>query len=129
MLVASGAGNTGRQGKRASTERFVKSQPNAGDRLKAEVGRKTVVADIELTSGHRETTTVKVATSTRDHVREYGARTSLTADEVIQAGLAALEREELRRTARAQALALAHDEDDLAEMRAVREDLNEARAR
>lgn len=75
------------------------------------------------------TTTVKVATATRNRLREYGARTSLTADEVIRAGLAALAREELRRTARSQALELADDEADRAEVQAVREDLDEARAR
>ena len=78
-----------------------------------------------------ETTTVKVRVSTRTRLNEIGAATRRTADEVILAGLAALDRErwqQLRLQAAEQAAALANDASDLAESRAIQEDLAEFRA-
>ena len=78
-----------------------------------------------------ETTTVKVRVSTRTRLNEIAAATRRTADEVILAGLDAMERErwqELRRRAAEQAVALADDEGDLAESHAIQADLAELRA-
>ncbi|MBW3639491.1 MAG: hypothetical protein KY451_06570 [Actinobacteria bacterium] len=78
-----------------------------------------------------QTTTVKVQITTRTRLKEIGAATRRTADEVILAGLAALERErwqQLRLRATEQAAALVDDEADLAEARAIEADLAEFRA-
>lgn len=78
-----------------------------------------------------ETTTVKVRVTTRTRLNEIGAATRRTADEVILAGLAALERErwqQLRVRAAEQAAALADDEPDLAESQAIQVDLAQLRA-
>lgn len=78
-----------------------------------------------------QTTTVKVQITTRTRLKEIGAVTRRTADEVILAGLAALERErwqQLRLRATEQAAALVDDEADLAEAQAIQADLAEFRA-
>lgn len=78
-----------------------------------------------------QTTTVKVQITTRTRLKEIGAVTRRTADEVILAGLAALERErwqQLRLRATEQAAALVDDEADLAEVQAIQADLAEFRA-
>lgn len=78
-----------------------------------------------------QTTTVKVQITTRTRLKEIGAATRRTADEVILAGLAALERErwqQLRLRATEQAAALVDDEADLAEAQAIQADLAEFRA-
>ena len=68
------------------------------------------------------TTTVKVRTDTRDRLLELGSARRQSADQVIQAALAALERDERRRLAAAEARTLADDPVDLAEIRAIQED-------
>lgn len=76
-----------------------------------------------------DTTTVRVRRSTREALAARGAILGQTVDDVIQAGLAALERDELRRQAEADARRLAHDESDRAEVRAVQADMEHLRAR
>lgn len=73
-----------------------------------------------------DTTTVKVATSTRDAIKAHAAERGLTADQVIQSGLQALDREARRRQMRLEALALRDDPAEIAEIRAIREDLHGA---
>lgn len=83
------------------------------------------------TSGMAETTTVKVRITTRTRLNEIATATRRTADEVILAGLAALDRErwqQLRAVAAEQAAALVDDEADLAEAMAIQVDLAEFRA-
>lgn len=75
------------------------------------------------------TTTVKVQTSTRDLLRSIGAARQQTADQVIVSALAAMQRDERRRVAAAQARAIADDPDDLAEIRAIHEEVAALRAR
>jgi predicted transcriptional regulator len=78
-----------------------------------------------------DTTTVKVQVSTRSRLNEIGAATRRTVDEVIRDALDALERERwqaLRRTAADQAAALAGDEGDQGEARAIQADLAGLRA-
>ncbi len=70
-----------------------------------------------------DTTTVKVAVSTRDEVKAWGAERGQTADQVIQDGLRAMRREARRRLMREESLALRDDLVEQAEMRAVREDM------
>ncbi len=77
----------------------------------------------------RETTTVKVQTSTRDLLLELGASRRQSADQVILAALAAMRRDERRQVAAAEALALRDDPVDLAEIRAIRQDLAALHAR
>lgn len=69
------------------------------------------------------TTTVKVQTSTRDLLLALGAARRQSADQVILAALAAMSRDERRQVAAAEALALKDDPGDLAEIRAVQEDM------
>lgn len=76
-----------------------------------------------------DTTTVRVRRSTREALAARGAILGQTVDDVIQAGLAALERDELRRQAEADARRLARDESDRAEVRAVQADMEHLRAR
>lgn len=76
-----------------------------------------------------DTTTVRVHSSTRAALAARGAALGQTVDDVIRAGLAALEWEELRRQGEADARRLAHDEQDRAEVRAVHADLEHLRAR
>ncbi|MEI2778458.1 MAG: hypothetical protein V9G19_21320 [Tetrasphaera sp.] len=70
-----------------------------------------------------ETTTVKVRTGTRDLLRSIGAARPQSADQVILSALAAMQRDERRQLAAAEARAIAADPSDLAEIRAIRADL------
>lgn len=70
-----------------------------------------------------DTTTVKVHTSTRDLLLELGASRRQTADQVIRSALAAMNRDERRRIAAAEARAIKDDPADLAEIRAIQQDL------
>lgn len=74
------------------------------------------------------TTTVKVQESTRDLLRAIGAQRQQTADQVIRSALAAMQRDERRRIAAAEARAIADDPDDLAEIRAIAQDAAALRA-
>jgi hypothetical protein len=69
------------------------------------------------------TTTVKVQTTTRDLLRSIGAARHQSADQVILSALAALRRDERRQVAAAEARAIADDPVDLAEIRAIRDDI------
>ena len=73
-------------------------------------------------------TTVRVRSETRDAIARRARLHHQTADEVIAAGLAALEERDRRAQARADALRLAADEGDEAEVIAVQRDLGNARA-
>ncbi len=70
-----------------------------------------------------DTTTVKVQTSTRDMLLRLGASRRQSADQVIVAALAAMQRDERRQIAAAEAEAIKDDPADLAEIRAIRKDL------
>ena len=70
-----------------------------------------------------DTTTVKVQTSTRDTLLRLGASRRQSADQVIVAALAAMQRDERRQIAAAEAEAIKDDPADLAEIRAIRKDL------
>ena len=76
-----------------------------------------------------DTTTVKVQTTTRDQLLELGAARRQSADQVILAALAAMRRDERRQVAAAEALALKHDPADLAEIRAIQQDMAALHAR
>ncbi|MGL5819687.1 MAG: hypothetical protein ACRCYR_19155 [Phycicoccus sp.] len=68
-------------------------------------------------------TTVKVQTSTRDLLLSIGASRHQSADQVIVAALAAMTRDERRKTAAAEARAIADDPADLDEIRAIQDDV------
>jgi len=70
-----------------------------------------------------DTTTVKVQTSTRDLLLELGAARRQSADQVILAALAAMRRDERRHVAAAEALAIKDDPAELAEIRAIQQDM------
>jgi len=70
-----------------------------------------------------DTTTVKVRRSTRDLLLEIGAARHESADQVIVAALAAMSRDERRRIAAAEARAIKDDPVDLAEVRAIQQDI------
>jgi hypothetical protein len=70
-----------------------------------------------------DTTTVKVQTSTRDLILKIGASRRQSADQVILAALAAMHRDEQRRVAAAEARAIRNDPADLAEIRAIQQDM------
>lgn len=70
-----------------------------------------------------DTTTVKVQTSTRDLLMKIGASRRQSADQVIRDALEAMRRDETRKLAAEQARAIKDDPEDLAEIRAIREDL------
>jgi hypothetical protein len=70
-----------------------------------------------------DTTTVKVHTSTRDLLLQLGASRRQSADQVIRAALAAMKRDESRQVAAADARAIKDDPADLAEIRAIQQDL------
>ncbi len=74
------------------------------------------------------TTTVRVRRTTREALAARGALQGQTVDDVIRQGLAAIEWEEMRRQAEADARRLAHDPQDLAEVRAVQADMEALRA-
>lgn len=69
------------------------------------------------------TTTVKVQASTRDQLLAIGASRHLSADQVIITALAALQRDERRQLAAAEARAIAADPVDLAEIKAIQDDV------
>lgn len=69
-----------------------------------------------------DTTTVRVQTSTRDLLLEFGASRRQSADQIILAALAAMRRDERRQLAAAEARAIKDDPVDLAEIRAIQED-------
>jgi Arc/MetJ-type ribon-helix-helix transcriptional regulator len=75
-----------------------------------------------------DTTTVKVHTSTRDLLLELGSARRQSADQVIRTALTALQRDEQRSIAAAEARAIAADPDDSAEVEAIGEDLAALRA-
>lgn len=70
-----------------------------------------------------DTTTVKVRRSTRDLILKVGASRHESADQVIVAALAAMSRDERRRIAEAEARAIKDDPADLAEVRAIQQDM------
>lgn len=70
-----------------------------------------------------QTTTVKVQTSTRDLLLQIGAARHQTADQVILAALAAMQRDERRKVAAAEAEAIRNDPADLAEIREIQRDM------
>ncbi|MEC5182276.1 hypothetical protein [Arthrobacter sp. CG_A4] len=69
------------------------------------------------------TTTVKVRSSTRDLILKIGAARHESADQVIVAALAAMSRDERRRIAAAEARAIKDDPADLAEVRAIQQEI------
>ncbi len=70
-----------------------------------------------------DTTTVKVQTSTRDLLLQLGAARRQSADQVILAALSAMQRDERRQVAAAEAQAVKDDPADLAEIKAIRQDM------
>ena len=74
-----------------------------------------------------DTTTVKVHTSTRDLLLKLGASRRESADQVIRAALAAMQRDERRRIAATEARAIKDDPEDRAEIAAIQEDLTALR--
>jgi hypothetical protein len=70
-----------------------------------------------------DTTAVKVQTSTRDLLLQVGAAKRQSADQVILAALAAMRRDERRQIAAAEAHAIKDDPADLAEIRAIQQDV------
>lgn len=70
-----------------------------------------------------DTTTVKVRTSTRDLILQVGAARHQSADQVIVAALAAMQRDERRKIAAAEARAIKDDPADLAEIRKIQQDI------
>jgi len=74
------------------------------------------------------TTTVRVRSETRDAIIRRAEAHHQTADEVIAAGLAALEQLERRAQARADAQRLAADQRNEVEVAAAQRDLDTARA-
>lgn len=74
-----------------------------------------------------ETTTVKVHTSTRDLLLQVGAARRQSADQVIRAALEAMKRDERRQVAAQEARAIRDDPEDLAEIRAIQQDMDSLR--
>jgi hypothetical protein len=74
-------------------------------------------------------TTVKVQASTRDLIMSIGASRHQSADQVIVTALEALRRDERRQIAAAEARAIATDPEDLAEVRAIQDDIAALHAR
>lgn len=70
-----------------------------------------------------DTTTVKVHTSTRDLLLELGAARRQSADQVIRTALAAMHRDERRQIAADEARAIKNDPVDLAEVRAIQQEI------
>ena len=70
-----------------------------------------------------DTTTVKVQTSTRDLLLELGAARRQSADQVIRTALAAMNRDERRQIAAAEARAIKNDPVDLSEVRAIQQEI------
>jgi len=82
-----------------------------------------MVVHQEQTSIMTDTTTVEVQTSTRDLLLSLGASRRESTDQVILAAVAALHRDERRQVAAAEALAIKDDPADLAEIRAIQQDM------
>lgn len=78
--------------------------------------------------GMADTTTVKVHTSTRDLIMELGASRRESADQVIRAALAAMQHEDRRRVAAAEARAIKDDPEDRAEIAAIQQEMAALRA-
>lgn len=74
-----------------------------------------------------KTTTVKVHTSTRDLLLQVGADRRQSADQVIRAALEAMKRDERRQVAAQEARAIRDDPADLAEIRAIQQDMDSLR--
>ncbi len=70
-----------------------------------------------------DTTTVKVQSSTRDLLLQLGSSRRQSADQVILAALAAMQRDERRQVAAAEARVVAGDPADLAEIRSIQQDM------
>lgn len=70
-----------------------------------------------------DTTTVKVHTSTRDLLLQLGASRRQSADQVIRAALEAMRRDERRQVAAQEVRAIKDDPTDLAEVRAIQQDV------
>jgi len=70
-----------------------------------------------------DTTTVRVQTSTRGLVLQIGASRRQSADQVILAALAPMQRDERRQVAAAEARAIKDDPVDLAGVRAIQHDM------
>ena len=70
-----------------------------------------------------DTTTVKVHTSTRDLLLQLGASRRQSADQVIRAALEAMRRDERRQVAAEEARSVKEDPVDLAEVRAIQQDM------
>ncbi len=77
----------------------------------------------EQTSIMADTTTVKVQTSTRDLLLQLGASRHESTDQVILAAVAAMHRDRRHQVAAAEALAIKDDPADLAEIRAIQQDM------
>ncbi len=75
-----------------------------------------------------DTTTVKVHTSTRDLLMELGASRRESADQVIRAALAAMQRDDRRQVAAAEARAIKDDPEDRAEIAAIQQEMAALRA-
>jgi predicted transcriptional regulator len=73
-------------------------------------------------------TTLKVSEETRDRVKALSDAQHRTADQVINAGLDALERERRRQQMREESRQVLTDPADREEMRRVLEDMEELRA-
>jgi hypothetical protein len=71
-----------------------------------------------------EATSLRVKKSTRDKLAEYGKDHDMTADEVVNAGIRALEWAAKRKRVAHQMRVLSRDPEYIAEMRAVQEDLH-----
>lgn len=74
-------------------------------------------------SGMADTTTVKLQASTRDLLLQVGAARRQSADQVVLAALAAMQPHESRQVAAAEARAIKDDPADLAETRAIQQDM------
>lgn len=72
---------------------------------------------------------MKVQTSTRDLLLQIGAARRQSADQVILAALAAMQRDERRQVAAEEARAIKNDPADRAEIRAIQQELAALNAR
>ena len=70
-----------------------------------------------------DTTTVKVHTTTRDLLRELGVARRQSAEQVILDALSAMQRDERRRVAAAEARAIKDDPADRAEILAIQQEV------
>jgi len=79
--------------------------------------------DQEQTSIMADTATVKVQTSTRDLLLSLGTSRRESIDQVILAAVAAMHHDKRRQVAAAEALAIRDDPVELAEIRAIQQDM------